>query len=369
MILMRFTVNIVERNCRSFVGCSSPVLLLLVDDYPLIKVTPHFQCQAAMSPVLERAKETLLIEIKGVEELVDRLDHNFEKAIDLLFSCKGKVIVTGMGKSGLIGQKISATLTSTGTPSLFLHPAESVHGDLGVIAPSDIVVAISYSGETAEVVQMLGHIHAVGAPLISITGHPESTLARTCSVHLNISVEKEACPLGLAPTTSTTVTLALGDALAMCLLELRQFREEDFAVFHPGGSLGKKLTVTVGDLMVSEPHLPLVLEQTLMREAIHELSDKLLGVVVVTNTEGELVGVFSVGDLMRLIEQKQSRFLDQPVSEFMTRTPKVVAPNSLAAKALYLMETHAITCLIVTSAANKPVGVVQIYSILKAGIY
>ncbi|HIA33942.1 MAG TPA: KpsF/GutQ family sugar-phosphate isomerase, partial [Candidatus Lambdaproteobacteria bacterium] len=198
-----------------------------------------------MSPLLERALETLQIEIAGLEGLIKRLDSEFEEAVNLLFACGGKVILAGMGKSGLIAQKIAATLTSTGTPALFLHAGESTHGDLGIITKQDVVIAFSYSGETNEVLQMIGHIQAIGVPLIAMTGKPDSTLAQAATVHLSIAVEKEACPLGLTPTASSTATLALGDALAMCLLEQRQFSEDDFALFHPGGSLGRKLTIKI----------------------------------------------------------------------------------------------------------------------------
>ena len=320
-----------------------------------------------MSAILLRARETLIAEIEGIQSLVERLDVLFEKAVDLLFTCRGNVICLGMGKSGIIGQKIAATLTSTGTPAIFLHPAECYHGDLGLITKRDMVLVISNSGETEEIVKILGHIQALGIPLVAITGNANSTLALNATAHLCIAVDKEACPLGLTPTTSTTASLALGDALAMCLLEKRQFKEEDFAVFHPGGSLGKKLTITVADLMVSGDRLPFVDENTLVRETIHQLSEKQLGIVVVLDEVKELAGVFTVGDLMRLIE-KQNDFLDHPISNFMTSNPKVSNPQDLAAKALHVMEVHSITCLVVVE--NKlPVGVLQIYDILRAGVY
>ncbi len=321
-----------------------------------------------MSSILHRAKETLLTEIQGIQDVLERLDGHFEEAIELLFACQGKVVVTGMGKSGLIGQKIASTLTSTGTPAIFLHPADSHHGDLGIITNKDVVVAISFSGETQEIVQMLGHIHAIGVPCIGMTGQVNSTLATNSTVHLSIAVDKEACPLGLAPTTSTTATLALGDAIAMCLLEKRNFKAEDFAVFHPGGSLGKKLTITVGDLMSSADRLPLVDENTSVHQTVHVLSEKLLGIVVITNKSGQVTGVFTVGDLMRLIEQRKE-FLHEPIVEFMTCNPKMVSAEILAAKALHTMQTHSITCLVVVEKDKKPVGIIQIYDILRAGVY
>ena len=321
-----------------------------------------------MSPLLERARDTLKIEIAGLERLIERLDPQFEEAVNLLFACQGKVILAGMGKSGLIAQKIAATLTSTGTPSLFLHAGESSHGDLGIITGQDVVIAFSYSGETSEVLQMIGHMQAIGVPLIAMTGKPDSTLAQAATVHLSIAVEKEACPLGLTPTASSTATLALGDALAMCLLEQRQFREDDFAVFHPGGSLGRKLTIRAQDVMVKGDPLPLVQENMPMREAMHVLSRKNLGIVVAVNQDEKISGVFTTGDLMRLLEDGQP-FLDKPLLEFTHPDPKTIAPEELAAKALHIMETHSITCLVVADPGNRPIGIVQIYYILRAGVY
>ena len=321
-----------------------------------------------MSPLLERARETLKIEIAGLEGLIERLGAEFEEAVKLLYACQGKVILAGMGKSGLIAQKIAATLTSTGTPALFLHAGESTHGDLGIITKQDVVIAFSYSGETNEVLQMIGHIQAIGVPLIAMTGKPDSTLAQAATVHLSIAVEKEACPLGLTPTASSTATLALGDALAMCLLEQRQFSEDDFALFHPGGSLGRKLTIKIEDVMVSGEPLPVVPENMPMREALNVLSSKNLGIVVAVNRDEKISGVFTTGDLMRLLEDEQS-FLDKPLLEFTHPDPKTIAPEELAAKALHVMETHSITCLVVADQENRPIGIVQIYYILRAGVY
>ena len=321
-----------------------------------------------MSPLLERALETLQIEIAGLEGLIKRLDSEFEEAVNLLFACGGKVILAGMGKSGLIAQKIAATLTSTGTPALFLHAGESTHGDLGIITKQDVVIAFSYSGETDEVLQMIGHIQAIGVPLIAMTGKPDSTLAQAATVHLSIAVEKEACPLGLTPTASSTATLALGDALAMCLLEQRQFSEDDFALFHPGGSLGRKLTIKIEDVMVSGEPLPVVPENMPMREALNVLSSKNLGIVVAVNRDEKISGVFTTGDLMRLLEDEQS-FLDKPLLEFTHPNPKTIAPEELAAKALHEMEKHSITCLVVVDQENRPIGIVQIYYILRSGVY
>ena len=248
-----------------------------------------------MTTLLKRARETLTIEIAGLEELSKRLDHEFEQAVNLLYDCQGKVILAGMGKSGLIAQKIAATLTSTGTPALFLHAGESSHGDLGIITRQDAVITFSYSGETAEVLQMIGHVNALGVPMIAITGNPDSALAKVSTVHLSVAVDKEACPLGLAPTASSTATLALGDALAMCLLEKRQFSQDDFALFHPGGSLGRKLTIRTKDVMITGDMLPVVPEDMLMREAMNVLSRKNLGIIVAVNQNGKISGVFTTG--------------------------------------------------------------------------
>ncbi len=321
-----------------------------------------------MSTLLKRARETLTIEIAGLEELSKRLDHVFEQAVNLLYDCQGKVILVGMGKSGLIAQKIAATLTSTGTPALFLHAGESSHGDLGIITRQDAIIAFSYSGETAEVLQMIGHINALGIKMIAITGNPDSSLSIASTVHLSVAVNEEACPLGLSPTASSTATLALGDALAMCLLEKRQFSEDDFAVFHPGGSLGRKLNIRTKDVMVSGDMLPVVPEDMLMREAMNVLSQKNLGIIIAINQHGKISGVFTTGDLMRLLE-KGRNFLDKPVLDYASQKPKTIAPEALAAKALHVMETHSITCLVVADPENHPIGIVQIYYILRAGIY
>jgi len=321
-----------------------------------------------MSTLLKRARETLTIEIAGLEELSKRLDHEFEQAVNLLYDCQGKVILAGMGKSGLIAQKIAATLTSTGTPALFLHAGESSHGDLGIITRQDAVITFSYSGETAEVLQMIGHINALGVPMIAITGNPDSALAKASTVHLSVAVDKEACPLGLAPTASSTATLALGDALAMCLLEKRQFSEDDFALFHPGGNLGRKLTIRTKDVMVTGDMLPVVPEDMHMREAMNVLSRKNLGIIVAINQHGKISGVFTTGDLMRFLE-KGKDFLDKPLLDYASPKPKTIAPEALAAKALHVMETNSITCLVVSDPEDRPIGIVQIYYILRAGVY
>ena len=321
-----------------------------------------------MSTLLKRARETLTIEIAGLEKLSKRLNNEFEQAVNILYDCQGKVILAGMGKSGLIAQKIAATLSRTGTPALFLHAGESSHGDLGIITRQDAVITFSYSGETAEVLQMIGHVNALGVPMIAITGNPDSALAKVSTVHLSVAVDKEACPLGLAPTASSTATLALGDALAMCLLEKRQFSEDDFALFHPGGSLGRKLTIRTKDVMITGDMLPVVPEDMLMREAMNVLSRKNLGIIVAVNLNGKISGVFTTGDLMRLLKEGKD-FLDNPLMDYASQKPKTIAPESLAAKALHVMETHSITCLVVSDPEDRPIGIVQIYYILRAGVY
>ena len=318
--------------------------------------------------VIKRARETLEIEIAGIESLKERLDSRFEEAVLLLFSCKGKVILSGIGKSGLIAQKIASTLTSTGTPSIYMHAGESLHGDLGIISKQDIVMVFSYSGETIEVIQLMGHLQATGIPSIAVTGKSDSTIAKSATVHLNIGVEKEACPLGLTPTSSSTVTLCLGDALAMCLLEKREFREDDFAKFHPGGSLGRKLNIRIEDVMLEGNDLPLVDEDKSMREAMAVLSQKNLGIIVSIEKSGKIRGVFTTGDLMRLIEDGET-FLEKPLYEFARPNPKTIEKQELAVKGLSLMEKNSITCLVVTNSENLPIGIVQIYYILRAGIY
>ncbi|HEX9779138.1 MAG TPA: KpsF/GutQ family sugar-phosphate isomerase [Geopsychrobacteraceae bacterium] len=319
--------------------------------------------------MIETAKKVLQIEADAVLALRSRIDGAFTRAVELILACKGRVVVTGMGKSGLICQKIAATMSSTGTPTLFLHPAEGIHGDLGMMTRADVVVAISNSGETEEICRILPVIKRMGLPLIAMSGNPGSTLAQAGDVHLDISVAEEACPLGLAPTASTTATLAMGDALAVVLLEARGFKAEDFALFHPGGALGKKLLLRVEDLMHSGADVPLVAPETLLRNALFEITSKKLGVTGVVDDQGHLVGVFTDGDLRRVMEQGLDT-LQQPIGEVMSRSPKRVLRRNLAAKALQIMEAHAITSLFVFADDDSriPVGVVHLHDLLKAGV-
>lgn len=322
-----------------------------------------------MSDIREAARKVLRIEAEAVTALEARIDDDFVRAVEMILACSGRVVITGMGKSGLICQKIAATMASTGTPALFLHPAEGVHGDLGMVAKGDVVIAVSNSGETEELTRILPVIKRMGLPLIAMAGRAESTLARAGDVFLDISVREEACPLQLAPTASTTATLAMGDALAVALLLERGFREEDFALFHPGGALGKRLLLRVEDLMHGSEALPLVGPDTPLKDALYEISSKKLGITGVVDERGELVGVFSDGDLRRTIEQGVE-LLHRPISEFMNRQPKRILRGDLAARALQRMEEHAITSLFVFAAGGDrvPVGVIHLHDLLRAGV-
>ncbi|MCM2265778.1 MAG: KpsF/GutQ family sugar-phosphate isomerase [Desulfuromonadales bacterium] len=322
-----------------------------------------------MSDILEAARKVLRIEAEAVSALTDRINGEFVRAVEMILACNGRVVVTGMGKSGLICQKIAATMASTGTPALFLHPAEGVHGDLGMVAKGDVVIAVSNSGETEELARILPVIKRMGLPLIAMAGKPESTLARAGDVFLDISVKEEACPLQLAPTASTTATLAMGDALAVALLLERGFREEDFALYHPGGALGKRLLLRVEDLMHGAEAIPIVGLDTPLKDALYEISSKKLGITGVVDREGYLVGVFTDGDLRRTIE-RGVELLHQPISEFMNHQPKRILRTNLAAKALQRMEEYSITSLFVfdNETDQVPVGVIHLHDLLRAGV-
>ena len=321
-------------------------------------------------PVLDINKlacDVFDIEANAILRLKDNLSHSFDDAIDLLYYSKGKVIITGMGKSGLIGKKIAATLTSTGTPSYFLHPAESTHGDSGIITRDDVVIAISNSGETQELLNLLPLIKRFGVPIISMTGNLNSTLAKAGNVVLDISVEKEACPLGKAPTASTTATLAMGDALAVCLLKKRGFTEEDFLVYHPGGALGKGIKFHVQELMLKE-NLPIASENMLFTDLIKLISDHKLGMAIITDESGKLSGILTDGDIRRVVVKYSSKIEDLTAKDVMTKNPKTVAETDFAASALHLMEKYSITALAVVDNLNTPIGVVHIHDLLKAGV-
>jgi len=317
--------------------------------------------------ITDLAKEVLDIEASSILRLKNGIGANFERAINLLYACKGRVIVTGMGKSGLIGKKIAATLSSTGTPSYFLHPAESTHGDSGIITREDVIIAISNSGETQELLNLLPLIKRFGVTLIGLTGGLNSTLSKSSDVYLDISVEKEACPLNKAPTASTTATLAMGDALAVCLLEKRGFSEEDFLIFHPSGKLGKGFLYSVEELMITGEKLPIAKEDDKFADVIELISEKKLGMAIITDKTGVMTGVLTDGDIRRTLI-KHHNIEKLTVNEVMTINPKTISPKELAAKALNLMEKYSITALAISDENKIPVGVVHIHDLLKAGV-
>jgi len=323
--------------------------------------------EMTLSRIIESAKEVLDIEAKSILRLKDNIGEEFDKAIDILYNCKGRVIVTGMGKSGLIGKKIAATMSSTGTPAYFLHPAESTHGDSGVITRNDVIIAISNSGETQELLNLLPLIKRFGCPMIGMTGNLNSTLARTSEVVLDISVEREADTLGKAPTASTTATLAMGDALAVCLMEKKGFTKEDFLMFHPSGKLGKGLTYKVRDLMITGEKMPLVSEDDSFQDVIKTISDYKLGMSMILGPDKRLVGVLTDGDIRRTII-KYSDTSSLSVKDVMTVNPKRITSDSYAASALNLMEKYSITALAVVDEDNYPVGVIHVHDLLRAGV-
>lgn len=319
--------------------------------------------------VIDEAARVIRVEAEALNAMADRIDSSVERAVDLILASTGRVIVSGMGKSGLIGQKIASTMASTGTPAFFLHPAEGIHGDLGMIMTGDVVIAISNSGETEEILRILPSIKRLGAHLIAMSGNPASNLARSCDVFLDVSVKEEACPLGLAPTASTTAALAMGDALAVTLLVRRGFKAEDFAIFHPGGSLGKKLLLRVEDLMHTGSAIPLVPEDALMKNALFVITAKGLGVTGVCGSDGALKGVITDGDLRRSLE-KGHDILSQRADEIMKHNPLRIRRGELAAAALQIMEYRSITSLFVfeDDQSSTPCGIIHLHDILKAGI-
>ena len=313
------------------------------------------------------AARVLRLEADAILGLVAKLDARFERAVELLHGCSGRVIVTGMGKSGIIGRKIAATLASTGTPSYFLHPAEGMHGDLGMVARGDVVLALSNSGETDEVLAILPPLKRLGVPIVLLTGNPKSTLARQCEVVLDVSVTEEACPMNLAPTSSTTAALAAGDALAMALLELRGLRPEDYAALHPRGTLGWRALFRVADLMHTGDAVPRVPGEATLEDAIVEMTKKRFGMTTVIDADGHLVGVITDGDLRRLHLRTQS-IGGVRAADVASRTPKTIGADELAAKALEVMEAWAITSLVVPDGDGRPVGVIHMHDILRAKI-
>ncbi|GAB4489780.1 MAG: KpsF/GutQ family sugar-phosphate isomerase [Thermodesulfovibrionales bacterium] len=316
----------------------------------------------------EIARKVLGIEAAAVAALAGRLDEGFDRAVGIILESRGRVVVTGMGKSGIVGKKIAATLASTGTPAFFLHPAEASHGDLGMVASDDVIIALSNSGETEELTGLIPFLKRFSVHLIALTGNPASTLATAADVHLDVSVKEEACPMGIVPTASTTAALAMGDALAVALLTKRGFRQEDFALFHPSGSLGKKLFIRVKDLMHTADALPLTRPDASMTEALMEISSKRLGVTVISGPDRKILGVITDGDVRRGIEKWGKAFFDMKPEEVMTKTPRQISGEELAVKALSVMEQFSITLLLVPDADGRVEGIIHLHDILRKGI-
>ncbi len=323
-----------------------------------------------MQEMLKHAQDVLRMEAEAILELVPRIDANFAAAVEMILQCPGRTVITGMGKSGIIGRKMAATLASTGTPSFYLHPAEGIHGDLGMVTAGDVVIALSNSGETGEVLNILPSLRRIGAKIIAMVGNDASTLAKNADVVLNVGVSKEACPLGLAPTSSTTAALAYGDALALALLQRHHFTASQFAIFHPGGSLGRRLLLTVGDIMHSGEENPVVVGETTVQEALFVITDKGLGAVSVIDADGVMQGVLTDGDIRRGLS-KGVDFLQRPVTELMTKQPKTITKDKLAAQALHIMESNhpkPITVLPVIDADNKVIGLLHMTDLVRQGV-
>ena len=310
------------------------------------------------------------MEAEAILELVPRVDANFAAAVSLILECPGRTVITGMGKSGIIGRKMAATFASTGTPSFYLHPAEGIHGDLGMVTADDVVIALSNSGETGEILNILPSLRRIGAKIIAMVGNANSTLAKNSDVVLDVGVEKEACPLGLAPTSSTTAALAYGDAIALALLQKRNFTASQFAVFHPGGSLGRKLLLTVGNIMHKGEENPLVSAETTVQEALFVITDKGLGAVSVVDEEGKMLGVLTDGDIRRGLS-KGVDFLQRSVADLMTKAPKYITADKLAAQALHLMESNQpkpITVLPVLDENKVVIGLLHMTDLVRQGV-
>ena len=316
--------------------------------------------------MIRRAKEVLRIEAEAIRRLIPRVGRQFKTAVSLIAGCKGRVIVTGMGKAGLIGQKLSATLASTGTPSHWVHPAEAIHGDVGRIAKDDVVIAISNSGETEELTRLLPVIKQIGSRLVALTGRPRSTLAQHSDAVLDVAVDKEACSLNLAPTSSTTAMLAMGDALAVVVAERKHFKERDFALLHPGGQLGRRLLLRVRDLMRTREANPVVRERTRVKDVLLAITKARAGCASVVNANGRLIGIFTDGDLRRHLDTG-GRLVARQVREIMSRDPKTINADRLAAEALRLLREYKIDELVVVDDAHRPVGLLDVQDLLKAG--
>ncbi|HLF20741.1 MAG TPA: KpsF/GutQ family sugar-phosphate isomerase [Bacteroidota bacterium] len=320
-----------------------------------------------MDPSIERGREVIRIEAEAVAALASKIDKNFSEAVNVIYACKGRVIVTGMGKSGIVARKIVATMNSTGTASIFLHPSDAVHGDFGMVRKDDVVVCISKSGDTEEIRELLPMFKRLGVKIISMVGNVNSHLAKQSDVVMDISVKEEACPHDLAPTTSTTATLAMGDALAMSLLQKRNFTEEDFAMFHPGGNIGKRLLLKVEEIMISGAAVPKVGETVPLTDAIMEMTSKRLGATCVVDGNDTLRGIITDGDLRRLL-QRTTNIANLNAAQAMTRNPKTIRPEMLAAMALDEMESFSITQLVVVDGNHRPIGIVHLHDLVKAGL-
>jgi len=319
------------------------------------------------SPLIQSAQRTLSLEITALQDLLPRLGEDFVRACELMLACTGRVVVVGMGKSGHIGKKIAATLASTGTPAFFVHPAEASHGDMGMLTAGDLVLALSNSGSTAEILTLLPLIKRLGIPLVSMTGRASSPLAEAAEVNLDAAVRQEACPLQLAPTASTTAALALGDALAVALMEARGFTAEQFALSHPGGALGKRLLLRASDLMHSGERLPVVRYSASLAQALLEMSSKGLGMTCVLDDKGRLAGIFTDGDLRRAFDRDLD-LRSASIDKLMTRSPRTAQPAMLAAEVLHLMQTHKINALVVVDSDNRPLGALNMHDLLRAGV-
>ena len=330
-------------------------------------MTSMNQSVSATPRTLELAREVLNIEAAAVQALATRLDDNFLHAIDVILHCKGRVIVSGMGKSGHIARKIAATFSSTGTPAYFVHPAEASHGDLGMITSEDVIIALSYSGESQELMTIVPAIRRQGAKLISMTGNPASNLSKVADVHLNAAVDKEACPMGLAPTSSTTAALALGDALAVALLDTKGFGAEDFARSHPGGSLGRRLLTHVHDIMRSDEQLPMIHEKATLSDAILEISKKGVGMTAIVDAKQSVLGIYTDGDLRRTLERKLD-ISTTPITNVMSTNPHCISPDNLATEAVQQMEQYNISQMLVVDEQNKLVGALNMHDLLHAKV-
>jgi arabinose-5-phosphate isomerase len=313
------------------------------------------------------AREVIEIEAQMINNLTRRIDQYFVDACNYLHNCEGRIVVIGVGKSGHISKKIAATFASTGSPAFFIHPSEAKHGDIGMITKKDVILALSNSGESEEIISILPFLKRLQIPLIALTGKPQSALAKAATVHIDVSVEKEACPLGLAPTSSTTAALVMGDALAMVLLDKRGFTKNDFALSHPGGTLGKRLLLMVNEIMHKQGAVPVVTMNASLKEALVEMTQKKLGMTTVVNENGELAGIFTDGDVRRTLD-KETDIHRTEIHGLMSKNPKTISSNTLAAEALNMMEKFKITALVVIDEMRKPTGIIHIHDILRAGV-